>query len=184
MSYHKTNKTLFTLFTKILQSHTQNMAKGGLIVGGAILLIFAVVGYVSPVNDVDTIGNPVRITIPNAVGICNSDMGQIGQAYRADVAQSCSEYSLMVMGIYGSGILGIVLIAGGAAVSGKKQYAQSLEERFHKGELTQGEFESKKSELEPKEDETSMKILKERYAKGEISKDEFDKKKKDRILHS
>jgi len=155
------------------------MAKGSLIVGGVILLIFAVIGYVTPVNDVTTEGFPISITIPNAVGICNSDMGQLGQVYDSAVAQSCSMYSLMIMGIYGSGILGIVLIIIGAVVSGKKENKQSLEESYHKGELTQGEFESKKSKLEPKEDETSMKILKERYAKGEISKDEFDKMKRD-----
>jgi len=61
----------------------------------------------------------------------------------------------------------------------KKEDEESLDERYHKGEFTKGEFESKKSELEPKEDETSMKILKERYAKGEITKEEFDKMKRD-----
>ena len=76
------------------------------------------------------------------------------------------------------GMLGLLMIISGAVIPGKKQDEQSLEERFHKGELTQGEFESKKSELEPKEDETSMKILKERYAKGEITKEEFDDMKK------
>ncbi len=155
------------------------MAKGGLIVGGAVLLVIAVIGYVIPINDVTTEGFPITITIPNAVGICNSDMGQLGQVYNSEVAQSCSMYSLMIMGIYGSGILGIVLIAVGAVVSRKKEDKQSLEERYHKGEFTQSEFQSKKSELEPKEDETSMKILKERYAKGEITKEDFDKMKKD-----
>jgi len=95
------------------------MAKGGIIVGGAILLVIAVIGYVIPINDVTTEGLPITITIPNAVGICNSDMGQLSQVYNSEVAQSCSMYSLMIMGIYGSGILGIILITVGAVVSGK-----------------------------------------------------------------
>jgi len=131
------------------------MATSGIIVGGILLLIIAVIGYVIPVNDVDMAGNSVSTRIPNAVAACDSDMGQMAQAYRADVAQSCSMYTLMVMGVYGSGILGIVLIAVGAAKSGKKEDDQPLE------------------------DETSMKILKERFAKGEITKEEFDKMKKD-----
>jgi len=146
----------FTLFTKILQSHTQNMAKGGLIVGGAVLLVIAVIGYVIPVNDVTTEGFPITITIPNAVGICNSDLGQLGQVYSSEVAQSCSMYSLMVMGIYGSGILGIVLIAVGAGMSGKK-----------------------KENYEKEVDDDALDILDKRYAKGEITKEEFDKMKKD-----
>jgi len=97
------------------------MARVGLVGFGAVLLVIAVIGYVIPVNDVTTGGSPITITIPNAIGICNSDLGQLGQAYNSEVAQSCSMYSLMVMGIYGSGILGIVLIIVGAVTGGKKE---------------------------------------------------------------
>ena len=79
-------------------------------------------------------------------------MGQMGQAYRSDVAQSCSEYTLMVLGIYGSGLLGIILLIGGASISEK---------------------------LKEKKDPNSLELLKERYAKGEITKEEFDKIKED-----
>jgi len=124
---------------------------------GCLLLVIAVIGYVIPVNDVTTEGFAITITIPNAVGICNSDLGQLGQVYNSEVAQSCSMYSLMVMGIYGSGILGIVLIAVGAGMSGKKK-------------------ENYEKEVD---DDDALDILDKRYAKGEITKEEFDKMKKD-----
>jgi len=155
------------------------MARGGLVGFGVVLIVIAVIGYVIPVNDVTTEGLPITITIPNAVGICNSDVGQVSQVINSEVAQSCSMYSLMIMGIYGSGILGIVLIAVGAATGGKKESEEKLEEKYEKGQLTKGEFETKKSEIEPEEDTKAIQILKERYAKGEITKKEFEEMKGD-----
>jgi len=154
------------------------MAKGGIIGGGILLLIISIIGYNIPLGATEADPN-TSLTIPVAAGICNSAMGQLGQAFSGEAVKTCSEWNNLLYGIYGAGMLGLLLIISGAVIPGKKQDEQSLEERYHKGEFTQGEFESKKSELKPKEDETSMKILKERYAKGEITKEEFDKMKKD-----
>jgi len=132
------------------------MAKGGLIGAGIVFLGIAIIGYVVPVNDVTTEGFAITITIPNAVGICNSDMGQLGQVYNSEVAQSCSMYSLMIMGIYGSGLLGLILIIVGAVIPEKKD-----------------------KDYEREVEDDAIDILEKRYAKGEITKEEFDKMKKD-----
>jgi len=127
------------------------VAKVGLIGAGGVLLVIAVVGYVTPLDDVTTEGMAIKVTIPNAVKICDSPMGQLGQTYRTDVSESCSMYTLMVMGIYGSGLLGIILIIVGAVVPTKSN---------------------------KEKDSSSLDILKDRYAKGEITQEKFDEMRK------
>ncbi len=62
-----------------------------------------------------------------------------------------------VVGVYGSGILGLVLIVVGAVVS------RGQKEDYHEKEV----------------EDDALDILEKRYAKGEITKEEFDKIKKD-----
>ena len=120
---------------------------------GFLLIIGAVAGYMIPISV--TLGDTtVSLTIPKVVAFCDSAFGQIGQML-AQVVMVCSEFKNFLMGIYGAGIGGVILIIVGAILPGEK----------------------KEDELE--QADTSLEILKERYAKGEISKEEFDNMKKD-----
>ena len=120
---------------------------------GFLLIIGAVAGYMIPIS-VTLADTTVNLTIPKVVAFCDSGFGQIGQML-AQVVMVCSEFKNFLMGIYGAGIGGVILIIVGAILPGEK----------------------KEDELE--QDDTSLEILKERYAKGEISKEEFDNMKKD-----
>jgi len=157
------------------------MAKGGIIGIGIFFLIIAIIGYNVPIS-VTLADTTANITIPKVVAFCDSGFGQFGQML-AQVAMVCLESNNFLMGIYGSGIIGIILIIVGSVLKGnkteKKEDEQQLKERYSKGEISKGEFETRKSSIAPKKDETSIEILKERYAKGEISKEEFEKIKKD-----
>jgi len=148
------------------------MARGGLIAFGLLLILLAVAGYITPIGSEGH-------TIPQLDDVCRTALGELGQAFSAEVLENCREFSLLTLGIYGSGLIGFILIIVGAATGGKKESEEELEEKYSKGELTKGEFESKKSDIEPKKDEIPIQILKERYAKGEISKEEFEQMKKD-----
>jgi len=110
---------LFTLFTKIFQSHTQNMAKGVIIGIGIFFLIIAIIGYIFPFQDTTSPDPAATETIPQAVRVCNSEMGELAQSFSAEISKICSDYNVMIMGVYGSGILGIILIVVGAVVSRK-----------------------------------------------------------------
>ena len=128
------------------------MARGGIIGIGVVLIVLAVAGYINPIS-VTLADTTVNLTIPQVVAFCDSGFGQISQML-AQVVMVCSEYNNFMMGIYGSGLLGIILIIVGL-VTGKKE------------------------EDESEQVDTSIEILKERYAKGEISKEEFEKMKDD-----
>lgn len=128
------------------------MARGDIIGIGIFFLIIAIIGYNVPIS-VTLADTTVNLTIPQVVAFCESGFGQISQML-AQVVMICSEYNNFMMGIYGSGLLGIILIIVGL-VTGKKE------------------------EDESEQVDTSIEILKERYAKGEISKEEFEKMKDD-----
>ena len=119
---------------------------------GVLFLFLAIIGYIFPINESTMGGMEISVTIPEAVGICNSAMGQLGQAFSGEAVKTCSEYNILINVIYGSGVLGLILIVVGAVIPSKS-----------KG----------------KKDPSSLEILKERYAKGEITQKEFDKMKKD-----
>ena len=133
------------------------MARGGIIGIGIFFLIIAIIGYNVPIS-ITLADTTVNLTIPQVVAFCDSGLGQIGQML-AQVALVCSEYNNFMMGIYGSGLLGIILIIVGS-VTGKKE-------------------EDELEEDESEQVETPIEILKERYAKGEITKEEFESMKKD-----
>jgi len=118
---------------------------------GVLLILLGIVGYNFPLGNTAADPNTI-LTIPVAAGICNSAMGQLGQAFSGEAVKTCSEWNNLLYGIYGAGVLGVILIIVGAVVPSK-----SKEE----------------------EDSNSLDILKDRYAKGEITKEEFDKMKKD-----
>jgi len=135
------------------------VARGGIIGPGVILIILAVAGYITPMS-VTLAETTVNLTIPKVVAFCDSGLGQFSQML-PQVVMVCSEYKNFLMGIYGSGVLGIILIIVGAVVSGKKE-----SEDIREVEETEREYDP-------------LDILKQRYAKGEISKEEFEKMKKD-----
>jgi len=157
------------------------VARGGIIGIGIIFLIIAVAGYTTPIS-VTLADTTVNLTIPKVVAFCDSGLGQFSQML-AQVVLVCSEHKNFMMGIYGSVLLGIILIIVGAVVSGekksKKEVESNLEERYAKGELSKGELESKKEKVNAEQVDPNMEIIKERYAKGEITKEEFENMKKD-----
>ena len=103
-------------------------------------------------------------TYPQIHEVCISDIGQLAQYWFGgdeDTRKTCNHVQMVTYGIYGVGLLGIILIIVGSVVSGTKK--------------------AKKEDVEPKQDDDSMEILKKRYAKGEISKKEFENMKKDLV---
>ena len=94
------------------------MARVGIIGIGIILIVLAVVGYITPLP-VTIAGITGSTTIPKVVAFCNSGVGQFSQML-PEVVLACSEYNNLLMGIYGSGLLGIILIIVGSVVPRKK----------------------------------------------------------------
>jgi hypothetical protein len=95
------------------------MANGGLIGAGIIFLGIAIIGYIVPVNDEGW-------SIPDVTALCNSGMGQLGQAFSGDIVKVCSEYNMMLYGIYGSGLIGIILLIVGSVIPESKSKEKSL----------------------------------------------------------
>jgi len=118
---------------------------------GILLIFLAIVGYFLPMS-VTLADTTVNLTIPKVVAFCDSGMGHLSQML-PQVVMVCSEHNNLLYGIYGAGVLGVILIIVGVVVPEKSE--------------------------EEEEDSNSLEILKERYAKGEITKEEFDKMKKD-----
>ena len=125
------------------------MAKGGILGAGIFFIIIAGAGFVIPISE--------GYTFIGINDLCSSGFGQLGQAFSGEMQKNCSQYKMVSYGIYGAGILGLVLIIVGAVVPGNKRESTSTREV----------------------EDDALDILEKRYAKGEISKDEFDKMKKD-----
>ena len=136
------------------------MANAQVATAGLILLALGVLGYFVPIS-VTLADTTVNLTIPQVVAFCESGLGQFAQL-SPQVVMACSQYNTFMFGIYGSVIIGIILMIIGAV---KSDGAKEVE--------THREVE------ETEEEDNSMEILKKRYAKGEISKEEFEKMKKD-----
>jgi len=117
---------------------------------GILFLFLAIIGYIFP------IAGEEGYSIPQVAALCNSGMGQLGQAFSGDFVKACSDYNGLLMGVYGSGVLGVILMIVGAVRTGKK-----------------------KEDYEKDLADDAIDILEKRYAKGEITKEEFDKMKKD-----
>ena len=89
------------------------MAKGGAIAAGIVLIIIAGLGYVYPISD-------QGYTIPQMNDLCKSGVGQLGQLFSTDAQENCRIANYMTLGIYGLGIIGIILIIVGAVVPSKR----------------------------------------------------------------
>jgi len=127
------------------------MVNGVAIGIGVFFLIIAGIGFVYPVtND--------GYTIVQVDEICKSGMGQLAQFFSGSSQQSCQQIKLISYGVYGFGLIGIILIIAGSVAS------RGQKEVYYEREVTEDD---------------ALDILEKRYAKGEISKEEFDKMKKD-----
>ena len=125
------------------------MANGAAIGIGIFFLIIAGVGFVYPVSD--------GYTIVQVDDICKSGLGQLGQLFSASGQQGCQQVKLMSYGVYGSGLIGIILLITGSVSS------RGQKEIHYEREIP----------------DDALDILEKRYAKGEITKEEFDNMKKD-----
>jgi len=167
------------------------MANIAIISIGCLFLVIAIIGYIFP------IASEENYSIPQVVALCNSGMGQLGQAFSGDFVKACSDYSGLLMGVYGSGVLGLILIIVGVVVSPHKKPQETRKEWIcehcdfkSKEEVDlighykeqhadeKGDTYHRKYGKKPPSPET-LEILKRRYAQGEITRDEFDKMKKD-----
>ena len=90
------------------------MVKTGVAIAGGILLGIAVIGFIMPLNDMGW-------SAPQINDICSSGLGQIGQAFSKDAQQVCLEYKYVTYGIYGFGLIGIILLTVGLAVPSKSK---------------------------------------------------------------
>ena len=125
------------------------MANGYVVALGITLLLIAILGYIVPIS-VTLADTTVNLTIPKVVAFCNSGFGQLSQML-PQVVMVCSEYNNFLIGIYGAGVIGVILIIVGEVVS-----------------------EGRKTS-----DTNSLEIIKERYAKGEITNEEYRRMKKE-----
>ena len=65
-------------------------------------------------------------SIPEVSALCTSEMGQLGQAYSPDLVKGCSEFNIMLYGIYGSGLAGVILLIVGVVIPESKSKEKSL----------------------------------------------------------
>ncbi len=87
------------------------MANGAAIGLGIFFLVIAGIGFVYPVTD-------QGYSIVQVDEICSSAFGQLAQFFGGQSTQeSCSQVRLMSYGVYGLGLIGIILVVAGAVVS-------------------------------------------------------------------
>ena len=130
------------------------MASGPAIAFGILFLVLAGLGFLYPVND-------LGYTIIQSDELCSSGLGQLAQFFGGkSTLEACQQIKLVAYGVYGLGLLGIILVIVGAVVSSGQK------EVYHDREFKE-------------RDENALDILKKRYASGEISKDDFEKMKRD-----
>jgi len=80
---------------------------------GALFLIIAAIGYFWETN--------TGFTYPQVNEYCNSDLGKLAQYWGdRDIRRNCNTFQMITFGIYGAGIIGIILIIVGAIYTTKK----------------------------------------------------------------
>jgi len=119
------------------------MARGIMICFGLIFLIIGFAGYTTPIS-VTLADTTVNITIPKVVAFCDSGIGQFSQML-AQVVLVCSEHKTFLIGIYGSGLVGIILVIVGAVTRPKKSDKYSCQYCNFVG-TTEGELLKHKAE--------------------------------------
>jgi len=95
------------------------MANKGALGVGIFFLLIGGAGFLMPnsVWNEDSRGTLfAEMTIPEAHDLCSSGLGQLGQAFSGDTQKACSQIKIVTYGIYGSGIIGLILIIVGAVV--------------------------------------------------------------------
>lgn len=90
------------------------MVKVGGIIAGIVLLALVAMGFIIPVNSMGW-------SVPQVHDMCSSGLGQLGQVFSGDIQQVCSEYRLATYGIYGFGLIGMILLIVGLAVPSKSK---------------------------------------------------------------
>jgi len=103
------------------------MAKLGALVVGIFFLLIGVAGFLMPnsVFNENSRGTQFAdMTIPEVHDLCSSGLGQIGQAFSGDMQKGCSDIRMVTYGIYGSGIIGLILIIVGAVVPGNPKLSK------------------------------------------------------------
>jgi len=138
------------------------VARTEVITVGGLLLLVAIIAYYLPIS-FTLADETMSATIPRMVAFCESLPGQFAQL-SPEMVLVCSEYNTFMFGIYGSGLLGIILIIVGAVTGKDKDLVYDVE--------------TGKTEYRDEDDE-SLDIIKKRYAKGEITKEEFVNMKND-----
>ena len=100
------------------------MANKGALGVGIFFLLIGGTGFLMPYSvwNENLRGTQfAEITIPEIHDLCASGLGQLGQAFSGDIQKACSEFRIVTYGIYGSGIIGLILIIVGAVVPGKNR---------------------------------------------------------------
>jgi len=85
---------------------------------GILFLMISIIGFTLPIS-VTLADTTMYLTIPQVVAVCDSWVGQFAQML-AQVAMVCSEFNNLLMGVYGSGLLAIILIIVGVVIKSKK----------------------------------------------------------------
>ena len=59
-------------------------------------------------------------TIPESDDLCSAGLGETGKMYSGDIRENCSIIKVLTLGIYGFGLIGLILIIVGSLVPGKR----------------------------------------------------------------
>jgi len=133
------------------------VANGQILAIGLLLIILGFIAYITPLNVTLAENATVNLSIPKVVAFCDSGLGQFAQI-SYEVVLVCSEFKNFLIGIYGAGLIGIILLIIGVTKSDKKN--------------DEGHEEKVVAKEEKKE--TYQEILKQTFTKEEKPKEDFE----------